>query len=269
MAPVHHHRTRLVSAGHADLRPATWRPLDAAKDVRCAGRRRRALDGGGALSSLAACSPGATTTSTTKSTTSSPPRRSTSRPPTAPPSPPPSSPRCASTAGSSSPPAPRPRCTRITSSPTTFTKIGGGKTYAQLSAESIAQPNNAALTAQVNEMFKGETLRGLLLNTYTFGTIGTIAGIAALAAFVGRRRCCSCSSGPRPVSRPPSVPDRRDPRQRPRTPTGHRRRLSRSYTTPVRGRLGSARCATCDPNLPQERSCSGTALRRCRAVRDT
>jgi hypothetical protein len=64
-------------------------------------------------------------------------------------------------------------------------KIGGGKTYSQLSAESIAQPNNAALTAQVNEVFKGETLRGLLLNAYAFGTMGTIAGIAALAAFAG------------------------------------------------------------------------------------
>jgi hypothetical protein len=64
-------------------------------------------------------------------------------------------------------------------------KIGGGKTYAQLSAESIAQPNNAALTAQVNEVFKGETLRGLLLNAYAFGTMGTIAGFAALAAFLG------------------------------------------------------------------------------------
>jgi len=62
--------------------------------------------------------------------------------------------------------------------------IGGGKTYAQLSTESLAQPNNAKLTAQVNEVFKGETLRGLLLNAYAFGTIGVIAGIAALAAFV-------------------------------------------------------------------------------------
>jgi hypothetical protein len=33
-------------------------------------------------------------------------------------------------------------------------------------------------------MFKGETLRGLLLNAYAFGTMGTIAGIAAIAAFV-------------------------------------------------------------------------------------
>ena len=62
--------------------------------------------------------------------------------------------------------------------------IGGGKTYAQLSAEAIAQPKNAALAAQVATVFKGETLRGLLLNAYAFGTMGTIAGIAAIAAFI-------------------------------------------------------------------------------------
>src|SRR5580698_6092793 len=62
--------------------------------------------------------------------------------------------------------------------------IGGGKTYSQLSAEAIAQPNNAKLAAQVDTVFKGETLRGLLLNAYAFGTMGTIAGIAAIAAFI-------------------------------------------------------------------------------------
>jgi hypothetical protein len=62
--------------------------------------------------------------------------------------------------------------------------IGGGKTYAQLSAEAIAKPTDAALAAQVNTVFKGETLRGLLLNAYAFGTMGTIAGIAAIAAFI-------------------------------------------------------------------------------------
>jgi hypothetical protein len=62
--------------------------------------------------------------------------------------------------------------------------IGGGKTYAQLSAESLTQPNNVKLAAQVNTVFKGETLRGLLLNAYAFGTMGAIAGIAAIAAFI-------------------------------------------------------------------------------------
>jgi hypothetical protein len=62
--------------------------------------------------------------------------------------------------------------------------IGGGKTYAQLSAEAIAQPKNTVLAGEVATVFKGETLRGLLLNAYAFGTMGTIAGIAAIGAFI-------------------------------------------------------------------------------------
>jgi hypothetical protein len=64
-------------------------------------------------------------------------------------------------------------------------EIGGGKTYSQLSAEAQANPTDTKLAATVNTMFKGETLRGLLLNAYAFGTMATIAGIAAIAAFVG------------------------------------------------------------------------------------
>lgn len=63
-------------------------------------------------------------------------------------------------------------------------KISGGKTYSTLSTEAMAQPSNAKLAAQVDTVFKGETLRGLLLNAYAFGTIGTIAGIAAVGAFI-------------------------------------------------------------------------------------
>ena len=66
-----------------------------------------------------------------------------------------------------------------------LTEIGGGKTYSQLSAESIADPTNTKLAAQVETVFKGETLRGLLLNAYAFGKMATLAGIAAIAAFIG------------------------------------------------------------------------------------
>jgi hypothetical protein len=62
--------------------------------------------------------------------------------------------------------------------------IGGGKTYSQLSTQALAQPGNAKLAIQVATVFKGETLRGLLLNAYAFGTMGMIAGIAAIAAFI-------------------------------------------------------------------------------------
>ncbi len=34
-------------------------------------------------------------------------------------------------------------------------------------------------------MFKGETLRGMLLNAYAYDTMGEIAGIAAIVAFTG------------------------------------------------------------------------------------
>jgi hypothetical protein len=34
-------------------------------------------------------------------------------------------------------------------------------------------------------VFKGTTLKGLLLNAYAFGTMATIAGWAAIVAFVG------------------------------------------------------------------------------------
>lgn len=59
-----------------------------------------------------------------------------------------------------------------------------GKTYAELSSMAKQDPDNAELAAQVDTMFRGETLRGLLLNAYAFGTMGTIAGIAAIGAFV-------------------------------------------------------------------------------------
>ncbi len=62
-------------------------------------------------------------------------------------------------------------------------EIGGGKTYAQLSTESRAQPNNAQLAAEVNLVFKGETLRGLLLESYGFWMMGQIALTASIAAY--------------------------------------------------------------------------------------
>jgi hypothetical protein len=64
-------------------------------------------------------------------------------------------------------------------------EIGGGQTYAQLSTKALAQPNNAKLAGQVATMFKGETLRGLLLNAYAFWKMGEIALVAAIVAFAG------------------------------------------------------------------------------------
>jgi hypothetical protein len=62
-------------------------------------------------------------------------------------------------------------------------KIGGGKTYSQLSAASLASPKNAALADQVQTMFRGETLRGMLLNAYGWWQIGQIMLVSAIVAF--------------------------------------------------------------------------------------
>jgi len=83
--------------------------------------------------------------------------------------------------------------------------IGGGQTYADLGTpqrEAQAAAANAAasgapqatvdelqakvdkLSSQRDTLFKGETLRGLLLSTYAWSTIGLIAGIAAIVSFV-------------------------------------------------------------------------------------
>src|SRR6266516_5094507 len=62
-------------------------------------------------------------------------------------------------------------------------EIGGGKTYAQLSAAALASPKNTALADQVQTVFRGETLRGLLLNAYGFWKMGQIMLIGAIVAF--------------------------------------------------------------------------------------
>lgn len=79
-----------------------------------------------------------------------------------------------------------------------------GKTYATLgpvqtdlraqikAAKASNDPGAAALETKLADvttlrdtMFKGETLRGLLLNAYAFGKMGEIAGIAAIFSFIG------------------------------------------------------------------------------------
>jgi hypothetical protein len=62
-------------------------------------------------------------------------------------------------------------------------KMGG--TYSQLSAQSLAQPTNAKLAALVNTVFKGTTLRGMLLDAYAVWQMGVIAFWGALVSFIG------------------------------------------------------------------------------------
>jgi hypothetical protein len=62
---------------------------------------------------------------------------------------------------------------------------GGGLTYSQLSTKSRTSPDDTELADQVQTAFRGETLRGLLLNAYAFGKMGQIALYAAIASFLG------------------------------------------------------------------------------------
>jgi hypothetical protein len=62
---------------------------------------------------------------------------------------------------------------------------GGGQTYSQLSTAAQAAPNDAKLAATVNTLFKGETLRGLLLYAWGWSVVSTIALYAAFGALIG------------------------------------------------------------------------------------
>jgi hypothetical protein len=64
-----------------------------------------------------------------------------------------------------------------------LSKMGG--TYSQLSAKSLAQPGNAKLAGLVDTVFKGTTLRGMLLNAYAFWQMGVIALWATVVSFIG------------------------------------------------------------------------------------
>jgi hypothetical protein len=92
-------------------------------------------------------------------------------------------------------------------------EIAGGQSYAQVSAAAQAAPTNTKLAGQVATLFKGSTLRGLLLNSYGWSQIGqyalyaaiglTVATFAVLVAFIGelviwrreRHACATTGSG--------------------------------------------------------------------------
>jgi hypothetical protein len=63
-------------------------------------------------------------------------------------------------------------------------EMSGGRSYSELSTASRAAPDDTELAGLVQTVFKGETLRGLLLNAYAFGTMGQIALYAAIASFI-------------------------------------------------------------------------------------
>ena len=59
-----------------------------------------------------------------------------------------------------------------------------GGVYSKVSAAALASPKNAALAAEVQTVFRGTTLRGLLLEAYGFSQIGAIMLWGAIASFI-------------------------------------------------------------------------------------
>lgn len=58
-----------------------------------------------------------------------------------------------------------------------------GGVYSKVSAASIAKPTTAKLAAEVQTVFRGTTLRAMLLEAYGFSVFGDLAFDGALAAF--------------------------------------------------------------------------------------
>ena len=63
-------------------------------------------------------------------------------------------------------------------------EIAGGQTYSQLSTAAQAAPTDTKLAGEVATIFKGTTLRSMLLNAYGWGQIGQFAGYAAIGLLV-------------------------------------------------------------------------------------
>jgi hypothetical protein len=61
--------------------------------------------------------------------------------------------------------------------------MAGGKTYAQLSSAALANPKDTKLAGLVATVFKGETLRSMLLNAFGWWKVSQITYIAALVSF--------------------------------------------------------------------------------------
>lgn len=57
-------------------------------------------------------------------------------------------------------------------------KTSGGKSYAEASTESRANPTDQKLAGIKNTLFQGDMLRSSLLTAYAFSVLGTIAGVA-------------------------------------------------------------------------------------------
>ena len=74
--------------------------------------------------------------------------------------------------------------TAVLGKPATYSEVSAAYMTAQ--RDGVTTPDQLQKIADLKEtLFQGNTLRGMLLEAYAFGTLGVIAGYAAIAALVG------------------------------------------------------------------------------------
>jgi len=66
-----------------------------------------------------------------------------------------------------------------------LSEVANGQTYSQVSTAARQNPNDAKLQNQVQTLFRGETLRGLLLNAWGWSVIAAIAFWTGIGAAAG------------------------------------------------------------------------------------
>jgi hypothetical protein len=62
-------------------------------------------------------------------------------------------------------------------------EVADGKTYSEVSTLARENPDDPELASQVDTLFRGTMLRGVLLDAYAFWTFGRIALLAGIVAF--------------------------------------------------------------------------------------
>jgi hypothetical protein len=95
----------------------------------------------------------------------------------------------------------------------------GGKTYSQVSAAALANPSNVKLAGLVATVFKGETLRAILLNAYGWWKVSQITYIAALVLFGLGGLTALASLFGLTVGRHPEITQETIPAEGPKSPT--------------------------------------------------
>lgn len=64
-------------------------------------------------------------------------------------------------------------------------KASANKTYAEISAASMANPTDQKLAGLKGMLFQGDMLRSSLLTAYAFSVLGMIAGYAVIVCLIG------------------------------------------------------------------------------------